>query len=176
VTRADAMLAPAGTLIGRERHRGPLRDGVLHMEELPVSASRTEACQIVRAAGPVVRDTHGAYVITDAETAAYVLPHPELFSSKRAFGAGPQGCLGAHLARLEMRVALEEWHRRIPDYRLAPGTSDKVGWPAALVGFDRLALIFPAGNGNTSAVPTEGELCVRTRVRLASGRSGYCSP
>jgi cytochrome P450 len=38
-----------------------------------------------------------------------------------AFGAGPHRCLGSHLARLEQRVALEEWHRRIPDYRIADG-------------------------------------------------------
>lgn len=38
-----------------------------------------------------------------------------------AFGAGPHRCLGSHLARMELRVALEEWHRRIPDYRIKPG-------------------------------------------------------
>ncbi len=36
-----------------------------------------------------------------------------------AFGTGAHRCLGVHLARLEMRVFLEMWHARIPDYRLA---------------------------------------------------------
>jgi cytochrome P450 len=36
-----------------------------------------------------------------------------------AFGGGVHRCLGSHLARLELRVALREWHRRIPDYAVA---------------------------------------------------------
>ncbi len=38
-----------------------------------------------------------------------------------AFGAGPHRCLGSHLARMELRVALQEWHRRIPEYSIAAG-------------------------------------------------------
>jgi cytochrome P450 len=38
-----------------------------------------------------------------------------------AFGAGPHRCLGSHLARMELQVAMEEWHRRIPDYAIKAG-------------------------------------------------------
>ena len=38
-----------------------------------------------------------------------------------AFASGFHRCLGSNLARLELRIALEELHRRIPDYRIIPG-------------------------------------------------------
>jgi cytochrome P450 len=49
---------------------------------------------------------------------------PERFDLTRAitrhlaFGHGVHFCLGANLARLEARVALESWHDRFPDYDL----------------------------------------------------------
>jgi cytochrome P450 len=42
-----------------------------------------------------------------------------------AFGGGVHRCLGSHLARLELRVALEQLHERIPDYSIKPGEEPK---------------------------------------------------
>jgi cytochrome P450 len=75
-------------------------------------------------------------------------PDPDEIELRRqerhlAFGGGPHRCLGSHLARMEMREVLTEWHRRIPEYQLAPGTTPRVDWPAGLVGMDSLPLVFP---------------------------------
>jgi cytochrome P450 len=58
-----------------------------------------------------------------------------------AFGGGIHRCLGSHLARLELRIALEEWHRRIPEYELAPG--EVPVYVPGLRTVDRLPLVFP---------------------------------
>lgn len=57
-----------------------------------------------------------------------------------AFGRGPHRCLGSHLARLELRVVLEEWHKRIPEYTLATGAAPKVLWPRGTLGLDAVPL------------------------------------
>jgi cytochrome P450 len=39
------------------------------------------------------------------------------------FGNGPHRCVGMHLARAEMRIFLQEWVKRIPDFEIPPGAS-----------------------------------------------------
>jgi cytochrome P450 len=58
-----------------------------------------------------------------------------------AFGGGPHRCLGSHLARLELRVALEEFHRRIPEYELA---HDNIHFSPGIRQADQLPLVFRA--------------------------------
>lgn len=48
-----------------------------------------------------------------------------------AFGLGVHRCLGSHLARMELRVALEVWMERFPDFELADPTS--VTWSGGQV-------------------------------------------
>jgi cytochrome P450 len=45
-----------------------------------------------------------------------------------AFGSGIHRCAGSNLARMELRVALEEWLARVPVFHLADGAEDAVGW------------------------------------------------
>jgi cytochrome P450 len=56
--------------------------------------------------------------------------NPDVFDMSRpdlnhhlGFAAGPHRCLGMHVARHELVIALQEWHKRIPDYTIAPGTT-----------------------------------------------------
>jgi cytochrome P450 len=50
-----------------------------------------------------------------------------------AFGVGIHRCIGSNLARMELRVGLEEWIRRIPDFELAVDDPDAVRWSTGQV-------------------------------------------
>ena len=53
-----------------------------------------------------------------------------------AFGLGIHRCIGSNLARLEIKVALEEWLTQIPEFRLAQDA--RVTWSAGTVRGPRL--------------------------------------
>jgi cytochrome P450 len=58
-----------------------------------------------------------------------------------AFTVGVHSCMGAHLARLEIKVALQEWLRRIPDFKLKPGTNIEYR-PGGVIGPERVPLVW----------------------------------
>ncbi|MFF1732117.1 cytochrome P450 [Streptomyces sp. NPDC058247] len=61
-----------------------------------------------------------------------------------AFGADPHRCLGSHLAREELAVALDEWHRRLPEYELRPDAEIVEAW-GPVAGLTSLPLRFTSG-------------------------------
>ena len=61
-----------------------------------------------------------------------------------AFGLGIHRCVGSNLARMEMTVAIEEWLKRIPDFRL--DAAGKVTWSEGTVrGPRQLPMLFGKG-------------------------------
>lgn len=58
-----------------------------------------------------------------------------------AFTVGVHSCMGAHLARLEIKIALQEWLKRIPEFKLKPGT-DIVYRPGGVIGPHHLPLVW----------------------------------
>jgi len=56
-----------------------------------------------------------------------------------AFAGGVHSCMGAHLARMEMKVSITEFLRRIPDFRVKEGTKIEY-WPGGVVGPKALPL------------------------------------
>ena len=61
-----------------------------------------------------------------------------------SFGTGPHHCLGSHLARLELRVGVEELLKRLPDLRVDP--AHELVWRTAFSrGPAKLPLVFSPG-------------------------------
>ncbi len=75
-------------------------------------------------------------------------PKPMEVDFKRAdgahnsFGVGPHRCPGTLLARLEIKLFLQEWLARIPDFRVKPGEPVVYG-PGQVNCVERLVLTWP---------------------------------
>ena len=91
----------------------------------------------------------------DAITASTVLSNtdPDEFSSPEvvniirspnrhnAFSYGPHRCLGSHLARREIQIAMEEWLKRIPTFSVRPGAEIRA-LGGGVLGVESLPLVW----------------------------------
>ena len=139
-----------------ERRRALVEDPTLvpaAVEELlrhetPVMMVPRVVTQDVEIGGVQCKAGDGATLLlgaADCDPAEFDAPEEVRFDRPNnrhlAFGGGPHRCLGSHLARLELRVAIEEFHRRIPEYELAPGA--ELHYSPGIRQADRLPLLFP---------------------------------
>ena len=116
--RYYSFVAPARKVMTDVEHHGcPMKEG--DMVLLPLCAATRDPAAFVDA----------DKVILDRQVNNHV-----------AFGVGPHRCLGSHLARRELKVAFEEWHKRIPEYRLPEGI--EVLQHGGMFGIDNLELVW----------------------------------
>jgi len=131
--------AISGTMQLLIENPGVRQELIAHPEKIPQAME-----EAVRLVSPVLsfsrtvtRDTElngqalkaGQQVLMiypSANRDAKQFPNPDVFDIDRnphhlGFGIGPHFCLGANLARMEMRVAFEEILRRLPDMEYSAG-------------------------------------------------------
>jgi cytochrome P450 len=117
--------------------------------ETPVPGVVRVSMQNLEVAGcPISKGERVSPLLGAANTDPAEFPEPDFVDFRRnpnrhrAFGGGPHRCLGSHLARMELRVTLREFHRRIPDYQIKPGV--ELTYTRALRSVETLPLTFPA--------------------------------
>lgn len=116
-------LEPAAPIVGRVTTQAVTVAGVT----LP-AGSEVRLCL-----GAINRDGSDAQSIDDLVLDGKLHKH-------WGFGGGPHRCLGAHLARMELKLVVTEWLSRIPEFELAPGYVPEITWPSATCSLPTLPL------------------------------------
>src|ERR1700722_11300248 len=128
----------------------PLVEEILRLE-LPAPMGPRRTPREVDVAGVTIPE--GAMVricmaTANREAASGAAPDEiDLSAAGRAhlsFGGGIHRCLGSHLARRELRLIVEEFHARIPDYELPQGFEPRIAWPTGTYHLESLPLVFKA--------------------------------
>ena len=117
--------------------------------ETPVMAVVRVATEDTEISGcPISKGDQVVAMLGAANTDENDLPDADVVRFDRevnkhiAFGGGVHRCLGSHLARQELRIALREWHRRIPTYAVAEGA--ELVYTPAIRSIDHFPMTFTA--------------------------------
>ena len=119
---------------------------MLRIESPTHTLARHTAREAVLPTGVIPAGTRVLLLWASANLDEREFADPETFDIHRraprhlALGHGLHFCLGASLARLEARVAFEEWLRRIPDYEVAHPPEHIVS--STFHGFEKLPIVF----------------------------------
>ena len=142
----------AMSAIGRDRPGivADLADLIYECDcNLEDSRMNRTAVQDVTLRGEIIRAGDKVLLLYgSANRDARQFPHPDVFDVGRhpndhvAFGFGAHFCLGASLARLELRVMFDELLRRLPDIELA--TDDPLPRRPSnfIVGIEHMPVVF----------------------------------
>jgi cytochrome P450 len=137
--RADLALDPglaAGAFEEMIRHQGVLQH-----------VGRTALCPLELRGQEIRRGQRLFLLLQSANRDEREFEAPDAFRIRRraprhlGLGHGPHHCVGAHLARLEGRVLLEELVRRIPEYEVDEAGAERLpsefqlGWSALPIRF-----------------------------------------
>ncbi len=112
--------------------------------------ARTTTCSIELHGRKLPEGARVALLIGSANRDERVFDRPDVYDVERstsqslAFGQGTHFCLGASLARLEARIALEEIHRRLPAFELRFDALARVH-SSNVRGFSKMPIRFPSG-------------------------------
>jgi cytochrome P450 len=96
-----------------------------------VNVSRTVRIDTELGGVPVKKGEHIHVILVLADRDDSVFDSPQDVDFERvdnphlAFSAGVHRCVGSHLARRELRVAIEQWLRRVPDFHVPAGAQIK---------------------------------------------------
>lgn len=117
----------------------------------PPVPTRTVVADSVEVGGmtlPAGERVHFPLAVGNRDPEAYPNPDEIIFDRDAkphlGFGLGAHRCIGIHLARLELRIAFTELHRRIPRFTVDSGQRPKdhlgLAW-----GVENVHLVFPPG-------------------------------